>query len=82
MNFSLNIINNNLIRKIFFYKNINVFKKIVSVIIHEKFVVFKKLFLLYLKNIEKNIFRINKNNYFLNNISNLNLNNLFNKINL
>ncbi|WP_432781761.1 hypothetical protein V7Z24_00820 [Candidatus Carsonella ruddii] len=82
LNFSLNIINNNLIRKIFFYKNINVFKKIVLVIIHEKFVVFKKLFLLYLKNIEKNIFRINKNNYFLHNISNLNLNNLFNKINL
>lgn len=82
LSFSLNIINNNLIRKIFFNQNINIFKKIISIIIYEKFVFFKKLFLLHLKNVEKNILKINKNNYFINNISNLNLNNLFNKINL
>ncbi|XRA05360.1 MAG: hypothetical protein ACN6LP_00690 [Candidatus Carsonella ruddii] len=75
LSFSYNIINNILIKKIFFNNNNRLFLIKITEIIYYKFLSYKKKFLNKLKNNEKIIKKLNFNNNYINNII---FNNIFN----
>ncbi|AQU89549.1 hypothetical protein [Candidatus Carsonella ruddii] len=82
LNFSINILNNNFIKKIFFNLNNEKFIQKISELIYFKFLPFKKKFIFNLKNIDSLILKLNLNNKYYKNIVNNNIFNLFKNFNL
>lgn len=82
LNFSINILNNIIIKKMFFNLKQNNFIFNISELIYTKFLFFKKKFIFNLSNIDSLILKLNLNNNYYKNIINNNIFNLFKNFNL
>ncbi|WP_433927987.1 hypothetical protein [Candidatus Carsonella ruddii] len=82
LNFVLNILKNNFIKKIFFYLKYEKFILKISELIYLKFLPYKKIFFNNLKNIDNLINKLNLNNNYYKNILNNNIKNIIQNLNL